>query len=234
MLPVPYRVAARRSETHDSVTLRLEPVGAPMPLSARAVHDAVRARRRRDRDLGQRRLRATPTARSRQTIRDVGAVQPRAAPRRPGTSSACAGRSARTGAWRPPPVATGHRRRRVGLAPLRPVLLGALADRSAYGRVVLVAGARGPGGVPVHATSWRPGRRRAGLEVRAHRRPCRRRGWTGPVGFVTEPLARLRAGPGRTTAFLCGPEPMMRFSAKVLLGKGHVAIATSGSRWSAT
>jgi NAD(P)H-flavin reductase len=32
----------------------------------------------------------------------------------------------------------------VGLAPLRPVLLGALANREAYGRITLVAGARGP------------------------------------------------------------------------------------------
>jgi NAD(P)H-flavin reductase len=45
-------------------------------------------------------------------------------------------------------------------------------------------------------------------------------GWDGPVGFVTEPLARLLLDPERTTAFLCGPEPMMRFSAQVLLRKG--------------
>jgi NAD(P)H-flavin reductase len=37
---------------------------------------------------------------------------------------------------------------------------------------------------------------------------------------VTEPLARLDIAAGRTTAFVCGPEPMMRFSANVLLGKG--------------
>ena len=30
----------------------------------------------------------------------------------------------------------------VGLAPLRPVVLGALADRDRYGRVTLIAGAR--------------------------------------------------------------------------------------------
>ena len=32
----------------------------------------------------------------------------------------------------------------VGLAPLRPVVLGALASRGRYGRVVLIAGARTP------------------------------------------------------------------------------------------
>ena len=45
-------------------------------------------------------------------------------------------------------------------------------------------------------------------------------GWHGQVGFVTEPLARLPVDPARSTAFLCGPEPMMRFSAQVLLRKG--------------
>ncbi len=48
-------------------------------------------------------------------------------------------------------------------------------------------------------------------------------GWDGQVGFVTEPLARLRLDPDRTTAFLCGPEPMMRFCAQVLLRKGIAA-----------
>jgi NAD(P)H-flavin reductase len=42
----------------------------------------------------------------------------------------------------------------------------------------------------------------------------------GHVGFVTEPLNRLTVDPTHTIAFLCGPEPMMRFSANVLLGKG--------------
>ena len=45
-------------------------------------------------------------------------------------------------------------------------------------------------------------------------------GWDGPVGFVTEPLHRLTLDPAHTTAFLCGPEPMMRFSANALLDKG--------------
>ena len=36
-------------------------------------------------------------------------------------------------------------------------------------------------------------------------------------------LARLRLDPRRTAAFICGPEPMMRFSARVLLDKGMEA-----------
>jgi NAD(P)H-flavin reductase len=45
-------------------------------------------------------------------------------------------------------------------------------------------------------------------------------GWNGRIGFVTEPLAGLRLDPSRRIAFLCGPEPMMRFSANVLLRQG--------------
>jgi NAD(P)H-flavin reductase len=48
-------------------------------------------------------------------------------------------------------------------------------------------------------------------------------GWRGTVGFVTEPLAKLSLDPRRTTALLCGPEPMMRFCAQTLLRKGVAA-----------
>ena len=51
--------------------------------------------------------------------------------------------------------------------------------------------------------------------------PCQ--GWPGEVGFVTEPLRRLPLDPSDTTAFLCGPEPMMRNSAQRAPGKGMAA-----------
>ncbi|HET6504912.1 MAG TPA: hypothetical protein VFG87_29540 [Amycolatopsis sp.] len=44
--------------------------------------------------------------------------------------------------------------------------------------------------------------------------------WTGAVGFVTEPLTGLTLAPANTAAFLCGPEPMMRFCAQVIQRKG--------------
>jgi NAD(P)H-flavin reductase len=40
------------------------------------------------------------------------------------------------------------------------------------------------------------------------------------LGLVTEPLRSLTLQPDRTTAFLCGPEPMMRFGAQALIAKG--------------
>jgi len=74
-----------------------------------------------------------------------------------------------------------------------------------------VAGARSPA-----EFLFREQLRRVGRHTRAWRRcspidqPAT--GWRGPVGFVTEPLSRLRLDPRRTIGFLCGPEPMMRFS----------------------
>jgi NAD(P)H-flavin reductase len=109
------------------------------------------------------------------------------------------------------------------LAPLRPVLLGALTRREAYGRIVLIAGARSPAEFLFRGQleEWSA---TAGLEVELTI-DAPAKGWSGPVGFVTEPLARLALDPQRTIAFVCGPEPMIRFSANVLLGKGLAASA---------
>lgn len=109
----------------------------------------------------------------------------------------------------------------VGLAPLRPMVLGALAERDAYRRVILVTGARTPADILFHRDQddWEATDRIELHRTVDHPAP----GWTGPIGFVTEPLAQLKPDPGRTMAFLCGPEPMMRFCAQTLLGKGVAA-----------
>ncbi len=42
------------------------------------------------------------------------------------------------------------------------------------------------------------------------------RGWKGRVGVVTTLLHGAGLEPGRSTAFLCGPEVMLRFAAQEL------------------
>lgn len=108
-----------------------------------------------------------------------------------------------------------------GLAPLRPVILQVLARRSSFGRVVLVAGAR----TPQHflfrdeAAEWAQNPLlEAELTV-----DTAEPDWPWRVGLVTEPLRRLTLDPQRTTALICGPEPMMRFSAEALLENGLAA-----------
>ena len=206
MLPAAYRVTHRTAETHDTVTLRLDPAGAAAArLPARPVHHAVPAGRRRDRDLGQRR----PVGRRR-------IADPDHPGRRGGQRGAVPGPAGRPDR-RPRPVrdqlGSGHRRRarpadrrrRGGPGPAAAGRCSARWPRADYRRVVLVAGARAPAEFLFRGQldDWAA---TAGLERGADHRPGRAPGWDGPVGFVTEPLRRLSLDPERTTAFLCGPE----------------------------
>jgi NAD(P)H-flavin reductase len=109
----------------------------------------------------------------------------------------------------------------VGLCPLRPAILGALAGRARYGKVMLVVGARSPADF-VFAAQLEKWSQDPQIELHLivdNTTP----GWHGEIGLVTEPLKRLDLDPGRTSAFLCGPEPMLRFGAETLLAKGVAA-----------
>ncbi|MEU1522165.1 FAD/NAD(P)-binding protein [Nocardia rhamnosiphila] len=105
----------------------------------------------------------------------------------------------------------------LGLAPLRPLVLAVLAARADYRRVTVITGARSPAEVLFGQDQDRWAHTDSVDVLRTVDHPCP--GWTGRIGFVTEPLAQLDVDPARTTGFLCGPEPMMRFCAQTLLGK---------------
>lgn len=219
MLPTQYRVAERRVETPDSVTLRLEPVSERLPRFRPGQFTMLYAH-----GIGEIAISISgdPTAVDgslTQTIRDVGAVSRALHDACPNTVLGVRGPFGTTWglesvAGRDLLIVAGG----CGLAPLRPVLLGALADRQRYGRIILVVGARTPSEFLFREqlAGWCA---RSDLEVELTvDRPAQ--GWTGRVGFVTKPLAELRLDPPRTFAFLCGPEPMMHFSADVLLRRG--------------
>jgi NAD(P)H-flavin reductase len=223
MLPAPYRVTARAVETRDSVTLELTPAGPPLPPSGPGQFMMLAVP-----GVGEVAISVSgdPTAHGGtlvHTIRAVGAVSQALHDAWPGTVVGVRGPFGRgwevaSAAGRDLVIAAGG----VGLAPLRPVVLAALADRGRYGRVVLVVGARTPEEFLFRGELQALAVRKNDLEIEMTiDQPAT--GWDGPVGFVTEPLARLSLDPGNTTAFLCGPEPMMRFSAHVLLGKGMSA-----------
>jgi NAD(P)H-flavin reductase len=106
----------------------------------------------------------------------------------------------------------------IGLAPLRPALYAALARRERYGRIVVLYGARSPGDL-LYVAELRAWRQRFDLEVEVtvdHAIGD----WRGHVGVVTELLEYAPFDPGETTAVLCGPEVMMRFSAMELENRG--------------
>jgi NAD(P)H-flavin reductase len=108
-----------------------------------------------------------------------------------------------------------------GLAPLRPVIVQVLAQRSRFGRVVLVAGARTPEQFLFRdeADKWTQNQQLDAELIVDAAGPD----WPWQIGLVTEPLRRLTLDPRRTTALICGPEPMMRFSALALMEHGLAA-----------
>ncbi len=117
----------------------------------------------------------------------------------------------------------------IGLAPLRPVVHAAARHRRHFGRVVLLVGARTPADLLYldEVDSWR----REGIEVALTvDRPDET--WTGSVGVVTTLLGPARLDPGRSAAFVCGPDVMMRFTADALveLGMPHTMVQVSLER----
>jgi NAD(P)H-flavin reductase len=105
----------------------------------------------------------------------------------------------------------------IGLAPLRPALYTALARRDAYRRVVLLYGGRSPDQLlyPRELERWSAG----GVEVHVTVDLADEE-WRGPVGVVTTLLERADFDPATTTALVCGPEVMMRFTAAGLVDSG--------------
>jgi NAD(P)H-flavin reductase len=106
----------------------------------------------------------------------------------------------------------------IGLAPLRGALYELLARRDAYRRVVLLYGGRSPMEL-LYRTELERWRKQAELDVLITVDKADE-GWRGPVGVVTTLLERADFDPASTTALVCGPEVMMRFTAAGLVGAG--------------
>jgi NAD(P)H-flavin reductase len=106
----------------------------------------------------------------------------------------------------------------IGLAPLRPVLYHLLARREKYGKIVLLYGTRTPSDI-LYRKELEKWRAHFDLEVfvtvdRATN------GWHGDVGVVTTLISRASFEPFSSTALICGPEVMMRFSVLELQKRG--------------
>jgi NAD(P)H-flavin reductase len=105
----------------------------------------------------------------------------------------------------------------IGLAPVRPALLAAVAGRRDYRRIVVLIGARSPGELlfTQEVDRWLAD---TDLDV-ALTVDAAPAGWRGRVGLVTSLLPKdLDAT--RTLALVCGPEIMMRLTSEALLDRG--------------
>jgi NAD(P)H-flavin reductase len=222
MAPLPYRVRTRVVESPDSATLTLVPIGealqTPQPgefmmLYAFGVGEAAIS------------ISGDPTVTDgsiTHTVRAVGAVSRALHDANPGSVVGVRGPFGTTwgldqAAGRDLVMVAGG----VGLCPLRPAVLGALAQRARYGKVTLIAGARSRADF-VFAAQLEQWAEEPRIELHLIV-DAPTPGWGGDVGLVTAPLSRLELNADRTTAFLCGPEPMLRFGAEALLAKGVAA-----------
>lgn len=230
-LPEPVRIASLRDETANTFTITIDgsarPRGYPFApgqfnmlyvFGAGEVPISVSGDPARPQELVH-------------TIREVGAVT--RAIRRLGVGGALGLRGPYGSAWpmeqirgRDVLVVAGG----LGLAPLRPAIYHLLRERAAYGRVAVIHGARSPADLLFMAEldAWS---RRGDVQVlvtvdRADR------SWTGHVGVVTAVLRRAAFDPANTTALVCGPEAMMRFTARELerLGVAPAEIVVSVER----
>ena len=96
----------------------------------------------------------------------------------------------------------------IGLPPLRPVLYHIVKNRSAYGKVTLLYGARTPAELmyPAEHDAWRAAD--IAVEVTVDRAES---DWTGRVGVVPMWFYHFRIDPQKTAVLTCGPEIMIRF-----------------------
>jgi NAD(P)H-flavin reductase len=106
----------------------------------------------------------------------------------------------------------------IGLAPLRPVIYAVLRERAAFGRLLVLYGARQAKDMLFRdeLAQWEA---RSDLELYTTLDTADA-AWTGRVGFVTALLPMLRFQRGNAVVMACGPEIMMRATANALLPTG--------------
>jgi NAD(P)H-flavin reductase len=109
----------------------------------------------------------------------------------------------------------------IGLAPLRSAIYQVLNARDDYGQVVLLYGARSPREL-LYSRQLQEWGGRFDMTVLVSVDNADR-SWFGSVGVVTKLIGRAPYDPHRATAFVCGPEIMMRFTAQELMARGVTA-----------
>jgi NAD(P)H-flavin reductase len=212
----PWRVTANRRESHDTVTLELEP---PEPFGFQpGQFNMLRVP-----GIGEVPIsisgdpsRAGPVL---HTVRDVGAVTHALCTARPGHQIGVRGPYGTS--W-PVQAAQGGDvvivAGGIGLPPLRPAIYHVLAHRESFGRIVLLYGARTPSDLLFtgELAAWRS-RFDLTVEVTVD---TAGRDWYGNVGVVPDLIGKAAFEPGTSVAFAVGPEIMMRFTVRALLAAG--------------
>lgn len=106
----------------------------------------------------------------------------------------------------------------IGIAPLRSALYTLQTNRSRFGKIIVLYGARAPEDILFRKEleRWRG---RLDLEVNITVDHAAR-DWRGNVGFVTSLIPKIQFDEQQAVAMICGPEIMMRFAALELMKTG--------------
>lgn len=218
MLPRPFRVLSKAQETPDTVTLALEDTGGEEIVFAPGQFMMVYVFGVGEVPIS---IAGSPRATDRleHTVRAVGAVTDALYGLEPGDPVGIRGPFGTS--W---PIddavgtdlliITGG----IGLAPLRPAIVEALYRRAEFNSLALLYGARTPTDLLYKddLLGWE-GNPDLNVETTVDYATDN---WWGDVGLVTSLLPRTPYRPERTTAFVCGPEVMMRAVARDLRGDG--------------
>lgn len=216
--PDVYRVGRVRRELSDVTTLELSPLAGPRPMFDPGQFNMLYAFGVGEAAIS---MSGDPADESRfvHTVRGVGAVSRALAALR---SGAAVGLRGPFGKGWPVDEAEGADvvivAGGLGLAPLRPAIYRVLANRSRYGRIVILFGARNSADMLFRREleGWRH-RLDVDIEVTVDHADG---DWCGHVGVVPALVPRAAFDPGSTIAFVCGPEIMMRFTVNALLAAG--------------
>lgn len=218
MVPSRYRVIDRVEELADTVTLVVEPVDEPVPDPEHGQFNMLWA-------FGVGEVPISVSARAphlAHTIRAAGATTTALCALQPGDMVGVRG-----------PFGTGWDLDAavggdlvvigggIGFAPVRSLVRAVIEARDRFGHVTVLIGARSPDAL-LYRQELDEWQRRGDLEVlvTVDAAPS---AWLGHVGVVTGLIDRAGFDPTRTTAMVCGPEIMMRFTAQALLGRGVAA-----------
>ena len=215
-VPAPFRVADRRRDTADTWTVALEPVGEGFAV-APGQFVMVYAFGVGEVPISVSGPPEQPGEHVVLTVRDVGAVTHAICASEPGSVLGLRGPLGNS--W-PVEAAEGGDvvvvAGGIGLAPLRPVVLHALARRDSYQAVWVLYGARTPDDL-LYRDELEGWRYEIGVDVTVDAADPT---WIGGVGVVPALVARADFRPEAVTAFVCGPEVMIHFTVDALRARG--------------
>ena len=219
MLPRPFVVRSRRSETEDTYTFELAPRdGGAAPDFAPGQFNMLYLFGRGEVAIS---MSGDPAAPDRlmHTVRSVGSVTG-------GFTALDVGQTIGVrGPFGTPWPMEAARGRDIlfiagglGLAPLRPAILHVLAHRAEYGAATVLYGTRSPQSLLFQGDLARwTASPDLQFDITVDNADA---DWHGRVGVITKLIARAGFDPDKTIALICGPEIMMHFSVEALKKRG--------------